>query len=74
MEYVSKDITIAIVEDDVKSWWKDHANQLPNVAFLMHQFLGISCSQIEIDFFKHCQHIDWFVADVGWVRKTWTSS
>jgi hypothetical protein len=38
-------------DNDVKSWWKDHANQLPNVAILMHQFLGISCSQIEIEFF-----------------------
>jgi len=42
---------ITMCDNGVKSWWKDHANQLPNVAFLMHQFLGISCSQIEIEFF-----------------------
>ncbi len=42
---------ITMFDNDVKSWRKDHANQLPNVAILMHQFLRISCSQIEIDFF-----------------------
>ncbi len=40
---------ILVDDNNVKSplqWWKDHAKQFSNVAFLAHQFLGIPGSQI----------------------------
>ncbi len=53
---------IHVDDNDVKSplqWWKYHAKKFPNIAFLAHQFLGISGSQIKIEYiFKHCWNID----------------
>ncbi len=41
---------ILVDDNDVKShlqWWKDHAKQFSNVAFLARQFLGMPSFQIE---------------------------
>jgi hypothetical protein len=39
-------------DNDVKSplqWWKDHAKQFFNVAFLARQFLGIPGFKLKLD-------------------------
>jgi hypothetical protein len=46
---LSLDHHILVDDNNVKSplqWWKDHAKQFSNVAFLACQFLGIPSSQI----------------------------
>jgi hypothetical protein len=58
-----------VLEEEVAkplTWWKDHANKFPNVAFLARQILGILESQIETENFLGYRTTDKLAAFLSW--------
>ncbi|CAM6015798.1 unnamed protein product [Sphagnum balticum] len=59
---------VVVLEPSAKplTWWRDHANKFPNVAFLARQILGILDSQIETENFLGDRTTHKLVAFLSW--------
>jgi hypothetical protein len=60
---------VVVLEEGVAkplTWWKDHANKFPNVAFLARQILGILDLQIETENFLGYRTTHKLAAFLSW--------